>query len=67
MATKRSKTSKKARTSKKTPHPRDLVLGSRRARGVKGGKSITLKPAVFDVDVIKAPAPGGPVPIPYPN
>jgi hypothetical protein len=67
MARKRSKTSKKARTSKKTTRPTDLVLGSSRARGVKGGKSITLKPAVFDVDVIKAPAPGGPIPVPYPN
>ena len=52
---------------KKSGRPRDLPLGRDRSRAVKAGKQIPLKPAVFDVDVIKAPPPSGPVPMPYPN
>jgi hypothetical protein len=43
---------------------KDLPLGSGKARGVKGGKApIQLKVG----NVLKTPAPAGPVPIPYPN
>ncbi len=48
MARKRAKAVK----SKKPARPKDLALGARRSRGVKGGRP---------------PSPAGPVPIPYPN
>jgi hypothetical protein len=59
MAKKRAKTAR----PKTSATWKDLPLGSRKARGVKGGKTpIQLKP-----DILKTPAPAGPVPIPYPN
>ena len=54
---------KRAVKSKKSTRPKDLGLGTRRSRSVKGGQSATRsKP-----DVLKTPSPTGPVPIPYPN
>jgi hypothetical protein len=54
----------KKRARKTSSTRKDLPLGSGKARGVKGGKPpIQFKP----VDVLKTPAPAGPVPIPYPN
>ena len=52
---------------KKSARRRDRPVGRGTTRAVKGGKTIALKTKVFDVDVIKAPPPGGPVPVPYPN
>ena len=52
---------------KKSRRPRDLPVSRGHSRAVKGGRAIPLKPAVFDVDVIKVPSPGGPVPVPYPT
>jgi hypothetical protein len=59
MAKKQVKTARRRTSATR----KDLPLGSGKARGVKGGKApIQLKP-----DILKTPAPAGPVPIPYPN
>ena len=61
MAQKRAKAVKSNRPAR----PRDLALGTGRSRGVKGGRSpIQLNPGP---DILKTPAPAGPVPTPYPN
>jgi hypothetical protein len=55
----------KAVKATKAARPKDLALESGPSRGVKGGRSpIQLNPGP---DILKTPAPAGPVPTPYPN
>jgi len=54
---------KKRRASGRKTRARDLTVKPAKQRGVTGGT--TRKVAL--PDIVKAPAPSGPVPLPYPN
>jgi hypothetical protein len=54
----------KGRKSTASRRQKDLGVTTKRARQVGGGAA---RKPIASPDIIKAPAPGGPVPVPYPN
>jgi hypothetical protein len=54
----------KARKATPSRRAKDLAVKGTKSRSVKGG---AVKTSASTLDIVKVPAPSGPVPIPYPN